>query len=106
MILNDIFENKFNYLNFENITSRVFKDYGKLFFDKGLLPDTNDNYKIEQFTDSGREFLFIAHPVNIEKNVKNVNKVGNGGFIKNLIKEERNKNNEFVFYDDDFPPLK
>ena len=44
-------ESKYNYLNLDNITFRVYKDYGKQFFDLGLLPNTIDNYTIEQFTD-------------------------------------------------------
>ena len=30
-ILNDIYQDKFNYLDLENITERVYKDFGKLF---------------------------------------------------------------------------
>ena len=103
-ILKDI--GNFNYLNLENITERVYKDYGKLFFDLGVLPNTIDNYLLEQFTDRGRVFSFLALPCNIDKVIKKDN---NEGFLKKIIKENREKNNvnnEFVYYEDDFPPLK
>jgi hypothetical protein len=71
-ILNDIIkkniiDNKYNYLEFENITGRVYKDYGKLFFDIGILPKTIDNYKISEFTNDNREFIFIVKPTIINK---------------------------------------
>lgn len=105
-LLNDVFNNKFNYLNLENITERVYKDYGKLFFDKGLLPETIDNYKLSEFTNEDRTFSFLALPQNIElKQSKKTNSEDN--FLKKIIKEDRKKenNNEFKYFDDDFPPL-
>jgi hypothetical protein len=106
-LLRDIFKNKFNYLNLENITERVYKDYGKLFFDKGLLPETIDNYKLSEFTNEDRTFSFLALPKNIEiQQPKKINSEDN--FLKKIIKEERKKecNNDFKYYDDDFPPLR
>ena len=103
-ILKDTFNNEYNYLDLENITSRTYKDYGKLFFDIGLLPSTIDNYRLSEFTNEGREFLFIGLPKNIliEKKINN-----DIGVIKRIIKEERKQSsNEFVYYDDEFPPLK
>ena len=103
-ILKNTFKNEYNYLDLENITSRTYKDYGKLFFDIGVLPSTIDNYKLVEFTNEGREFLFIGLPKNIliEKKVNN-----DIGVIKRIIKEDRKKSsNEFVYYDDEFPPLK
>ena len=110
-ILNEINKQiQYNYLNLNNITSRVYKDYGKQFFDLGLLPNTIDNYTLEQFTNTGRTFSFIATPINIElKEIKKKNDTGNS-FLKNMIKESREKekinNNEFTFFDNDFPSLK
>jgi hypothetical protein len=102
--------NMYNYLNLDNITFRVYKDYGKQFFDLGLLPNTIDNYKLEQFTDSGRTFSFIASPINIELKQFQKKYQSNNSFLKNMIKETREKekanNNKFTFYADEFPPLK
>ena len=65
---------------------------------------------MEQFTNTGRTFSFIATPINIElKEIQKKNDTGNS-FLKNMIKESREKekinNNEFTYYANDFPPLK
>ena len=101
-ILKDTFKNKYNNLEMTNITEKVYKDYGKLFFDKGLLPSTINNYKLLEFTNEGRTFSFIIKGTNIqlEKSIKK-----DSDFIKKMIKEDREKNNGFMIYDDDFPPL-
>ena len=106
-ILEKTFENKFNYLDLENITEKIYKDYGKLFFDIGKLPRTIDNYKIEQFTNNNRIFSFIGIPCNneikeVKKNIKNENyavKLKKENFLK------KNDKNNFFYNDNDFPPL-
>ena len=105
-ILKDTFNNIFNHLDMVNITERVYKDYGKLFFDKGLLPSTINNYKLSEFTNEGRVFSFLVIGLNIEK--KEEIKIKNNNFnVKKYIKEDKNiiKNNEFKLFDNDFPPL-
>ena len=89
-ILNEINkQTQYNYLNLNNITSRVYKDYGKQFFDLGLLPNTIDNYTLEQFTNTGRTFSFIATPINIElKEIQKKNDTGNS-FLKNMMDYDR-----------------
>lgn len=101
-ILSDIYNNKFNSLDLENITERVYKDFGKLFFDKGLIPAIFDKYKLSAITNEDRVFLFVAKPKNVEIIVK---KVEAPGFLKNMIKKELKKNNEFSFDSSEFPPL-
>lgn len=101
-ILNNTFKNKYNHLEIINITEKVYKDYGKLFFDKGLLPSSIDNYTLSQFTNEDRIYSFLIKGKNVEKIIhKNNDK---DSFIKKIIKEDR-KNSEFKLYDDDFPPL-
>lgn len=100
-ILNDIFENKFNYLDLENITEKVYKDYGKLFFEKGVLPTTIDNYKLAEFTISDRIFSFVVYPKNIEIKKPEIKK----SFITKYSQENIGKGG-FIFNEDDFPPLK
>jgi hypothetical protein len=110
-ILINTFKNEFNYIDFENITERVYKDYGKLFFDKGLLPATIDNYKLSEFTNENRIFSFIAIPKNIEvfpKIVKNIQTslLPKKTIIKNNKEKGKENKKDFVFNIDDFPPLK
>jgi hypothetical protein len=115
-ILKDTFKNNYNQLNMVNITEKIYKDYGKLFFDKGLLPSTINNYKLSEFTNEGRTFSFIVIGLTVEKdpnivlstclntNTKKDTKKS-GDFLKKIIKNNRKNNDEFVLYDDEFPPL-
>ena len=100
-ILKKTFNDIYNYLDLENVTEKIYKDFGKLFFEKGQLPNTIDNYKLEQFTNDNRTFSFIALPKNIEekKFIKE-----ESGFLKKIVKKEL-KNKQLFIYDDDFPPL-
>jgi len=100
-VLNDIFNNSHNYLEMENITERIYKDYGKLFFDIGILPTSIDNYILSQFTNDNRTFSFRVTPINL--NIMKPKK--DGSFLKKIIKENKEKNGEFIFDDDDFPIL-
>jgi hypothetical protein len=100
MILKKIYDSKFNYLDFENITEKIYKDFGRLFFDKGILPNTIDNYKLSEFTISNRIFSFIIHPRNIEIKKKEIKKI----FITKYATENIGKGG-FILQDDDFPPL-
>ena len=112
MILNDLNESdssNFNKLEMNNITERIYKDFGKLFFDKGTVPDTIYNYKLLQLTNGNRTFSFTINGKNIINNV--VQKKNDQPYVlKRIIKEDREKrqkdNNEFYYDADDFPPLK
>ena len=103
----ELSDGKNTYVSLENITERIYKDFGKLFFERGVIPITVDNYKLEQFTNEGRVFSFIAEISNNlpKKTIKNT--VQNST-IKKLIQEDRklkSTDNGYVFYEDDFPPL-
>jgi hypothetical protein len=113
---------KYNYIELENITTKIYKDYGKLFFDKGILPSSNDNYKLENFTivDDNRIYTFNAVLKNIEQKNKELEKKSeninnnNNKYKKNINKYDNKyyentntfKKEEFVFREEDFPPLK
>ena len=112
MILNDLNQNdstNFNKLEMNNITERIYKDFGKLFFDKGLVPDTIDNYKLVQLTNGNRTFLFNVIGKNIINNIVEKKK-DESTVLKRIIKEDRERrqkdNKEFYYSEDDFPPLK
>jgi hypothetical protein len=110
-ILKDSFKNNYNYLEMDNITDKVYKDYGKLFFDKGLLPITINNYKLCEFTNSNRVFSFLVKASNLnikeeelDQKIKKI-KYKNDSFIKKMIKENNKNNGGYVYDEDDFPPL-
>ena len=131
-ILKDIFNSsEFNYLDFENISEKVYKDYGKLFFDKGILPRTIDNYSLQNFTIENRDFSFLCIPTNIcgvfrklhqpsvspvaphpEQALLGANeklKLIRNNYSdsrKNPNKTLQKNENKFIFNEDDFPPLK
>ena len=109
-ILKKSFDGKYNYLELFNITPNIYKDFGKLFFDKGLLPDTFNNYKLSEFTISNRTFSFIITAKNIEHVVKKINQIeknDNSRFVKKLKYEKpgKNKLNDLIFNDTNFPSL-
>ncbi len=52
------------YLEMEYIGSKVHKDFGKLFFDKGKLPKTNDSFPLSKFTSEERTYEFVVYRVN------------------------------------------
>jgi hypothetical protein len=112
MILNELNQNdssNFNKLEMNNITERIYKDFGKLFFDKGIVPDTIDNYKLLQLTNGNRTFSFTVNGKNIINNIVEKKK-DESTVLKRIIKEDRerrqNDNKDFCYYEDDFPPLK
>lgn len=113
-ILLETFNNKYNHLDMENITDKVYKDYGKLFFNNGLLPYTIDNYKLSEFTYGGRIFSFIAVGTNINKIITPPSKEKSSSVLnlKNIFmvnkndKNNKNMNNEFSLNQADFPSLK
>jgi hypothetical protein len=118
---------QYNYIDLENITTKIYKDYGKLFFDKGILPSSNDNYKLEDFSiiDNSRIYTFIAILKKIEKiekdneqkkyqpknyqqkNYEQKNYEQKNYEQKNYEQKNYNilKKDEFIFKEEDFPPL-
>lgn len=109
---------QYNYIDLENITTKIHKDYGKLFFDKGILPSSNDNYKLEDFSiiDNSRIYTFIAILKKIEKKLEKESEQNNyekknyqkkNYEQKNYEKKNYNilKKDEFIFKEEDFPPL-
>ena len=120
-ILNDFFKGQYNYIELSNITERVYKDYGLLFFDKGLIPPINDNYTLEKFTIPNRTFSFVAETMNKELSSNNKRKLTND--TDNYIGNNRsnnysnkysnkynstsvNSNTGFLIKEEDFPPLR
>jgi hypothetical protein len=106
MILKDYFNNTFNYLNLTNITERVYKDYGLLFFDKCRIPDSLDNYLLNKMTTPNRTFDFLVEPVNKEIKLPNMNQPSKINFFKKYNQEDKNEiNKDYEYVEEDFPPL-
>lgn len=120
-ILNDFFKGQYNYIELSNITERVYKDYGLLFFDKGLIPPINDNYTLEKFTIPNRTFSFVAETMNKELSSNNKRKLTNdtdnysgNNRSNNYSNKYSNKYNStsvnantgFLIKEEDFPPLR
>ena len=113
-ILNLLFkETNYNYVKLNNITNRVYKDYGLLFFDKGLLPDTVDNFTVGKFTIEERTFDFLVEGCNKEEtfksNINNNISSGRGKGVYNPNKrfnpQYEEKVEKYVYNEDDFPSL-
>ena len=49
------------YLEIENITPKIYKDFGKLFFNSGLLPKTIDNFPLSKFVAEERTYEFLVY---------------------------------------------
>jgi hypothetical protein len=96
-------KDNYNYIDLDNITEKIYKDFGKLFFSNGVLPIIFDNYKLSEFTIENRTFQFLAIPKLNNVNNKQFSKPS--GVLKKVIHEQNNKKNEFVFDNNDFPPL-
>ena len=78
-----------NTIDLTYISERVFKEFGKLFFAKGLLPKTFDQYSLSQFTDGNRSYKFLATFV----------------FDEQLTKQIK-PSEETILTNDNFPKLK
>ncbi len=49
------------YLEIENISPKLYKDFGKLFFNSGLLPKTIDNFPLSKFVAEERTYQFLVY---------------------------------------------
>ena len=109
-ILNTLNWNEFNDVEINNITERVYKDYGMMFFDKGFLQKNIDNFKLNKFTIENRTFSFLVYGVKKEKN-KSLPII----IPKNLFNKYKNEQQEyninntnqssFKYNEEEFPPL-
>jgi len=106
-ILTDLFQNQYTNIDLYNVNERVYKDFGKLFFDKGLLPSTINKYSIESFTSENRTYVFKA-VANNDIDLNNNNKISEEPIHKNF-KYTQDKKVEFnldINNVNEFPPLR
>ena len=109
-ILNTLNWNEFNDVEINNITERIYKDYGMMFFDKGFLQKNIDNFKLNKFTIKNRTFSFLVYGVKKEK-------INSLPIImpRNLFNKYKNEQQEyninntnqssFKYNEEEFPPL-
>ena len=104
----DTYEHDKFTVEFNNITERIYKDYGKLYFDAGVIPNSLDNYKFEQFTNENRTFSFMCSKQNIVKKQDFVKRDDTNPEKKPRYEYTMNnkKDNGFVFNEKDFPSLR
>lgn len=107
-ILKDFPRENFEYIDFENISPKIFSEFGKLSFPKNLLPQTLDNYRLDNFClKSDAKFRFNV--IYVEKDINGVMKEGgekkqaNLSFLKTTVPAK--KVEPVKSYDEDFPSL-
>jgi len=109
-ILNTLKWNEFNDVEINNITERVYKDYGMMFFDKGFMQKNIDNFKLNKFTIENRSFSFLVNGAKKEKNKSLPIIIPKNLFNKYKDKQQDyNINNtnqgSFNYNEEEFPPL-
>jgi hypothetical protein len=130
-IAKDFFDNEYDSVFLENKTKRIYKDFGKLFFDKGMMPETNNNFCLREFTIENRVIDFEIYPnkinntsVDTTKNEIHLNQNSyksssvnmnsdSNQYTNNKYQKQYNNqdilnkknNNNFIYSDEDFPKL-
>jgi hypothetical protein len=110
-IAEDLFQKPNGYVELYNNTSRIYKDYGKLFFDYGLIPSTFDYYPLSDITIGGRTFIFHALPSEDQYTIKRDGPSPSTltGLYQDRFKSKKQRTEEapaeFVYYENDFPSL-
>ena len=100
----------FNYIDLEYVSPNINKNYGKLYFDRGNVLRTMDEYRLASFTDGGNTYHFKVHYDTIsqeEMNTQRPKKLNLGFLNRNDGRQEKRVKKEegFVFNIDEFPPL-
>jgi len=101
-ILEKVFDKSHNDLEITNITEKIYKDYGLLFFDKGPLPKIIDHYTFDKFTKSDRQFSFRVHPIHTQIKKKQSTTIN---LFKKYNQETETNQESFIFKEEDFPSL-
>ena len=120
-ILNDLrnddklINEQINNIDLNNKTERVYKDFGKISLNNGIIPFTMDNYKLSEVTNGNRTFIFVVIQkvtefikLNEDKPtttdiLHKFTKRNNYQIPKQKIKEIKQ---DFVYNENDFPSLK
>ena len=99
---------EFNDVEINNISERVYKDYGMLFFDKGFLPKNIDNFKLGRFTIENRCFSFLIKGIYVKKD-NSMPKIAPKNLFSKYKTNYEDVNNttqsSFNYDEEEFPPL-
>lgn len=68
-ILADFPKDGYNYIDLDYVSERIYKEMGKYFFAKGVVPRTMDNVELEQFSNGGKTYHFYIHYDNFEQEI-------------------------------------
>lgn len=119
-IAEEVFQIPNGYVELTNNSPRIYKDYGKFFFDYGIIPSTFDYYLLSDITIGGRTFIFHASLENIpsiglKREMSFDSSVGlssststglyHDRFKNKKPKKENSESESFVYNEDDFPSL-
>ena len=109
-LLNEYYNNKCKYLDFELILENPIKHFGKLSLEPGLIPSSMDKFKLNKFSINELNQLTInvlennTNDIlqNIENSTTNIydkinKKINNVEYI--------NQTQEFIYKEEDFPSL-
>ena len=109
-LLNEYYNNKCKYLDFELILENPIKHFGKLSLEPGLIPSSMDKFKLNKFSINELNQLTInvlennTNDIlqNIENSTTNIydkinKKINNSEYI--------NQTQEFIYKEEDFPSL-
>jgi hypothetical protein len=74
-------------LEIENISPNLVKEFGKLFFNKGLLQKTLDNYPLSRITSFGSSFIFSVYRIKKSELKDYIPEVVDESFGKVLLRD-------------------
>jgi hypothetical protein len=109
-IVNDMFTtcekySKFKYLDFNNISDKIYRNFGKVCLLNGPISNIFDNRLLEEFFNENQDIVLEIIPIEEEETpfntltIKSVQKKNSLGSLTNII------NKDFVFRETDFPSL-
>jgi hypothetical protein len=115
-IAEEMFDIPNGYVELYNNSPRIYKDYGKFFFDYGIIPSTFDYYPLSDITIGGRTFIFHASPdenrESLKRDIPTSHFTSSTRLYHDRFKQKRQKTDdsnthstEFIFHDEDFPSL-
>jgi uncharacterized protein YqfB (UPF0267 family) len=119
-IVNDIFTNSekysnFKYMEFNNVTPKIYRNFGKICLANGPISGVFDNRFLYEFFNENQEVNFDVIPIEEDPNSFESLTLKSGkrekitsNKLSNIIdnpEKAKVRVKEFIFNDNDFPPL-